>query len=85
MPTRHLPLRTQASLFLIAGGLALPLGGAQAVEDTAAPSDKPVTHATESVESCMRKWDPGTHMTKASWRETCLRIKKERERFVRER
>jgi hypothetical protein len=31
----------------------------------------------------MAKWDPGTHMSKEQWRETCQRIKDEREPYVR--
>ncbi len=71
-----------------AGALAAlsPHGALAAAEssDTAAPS-KPLTHATESLETCMRKWDAGTHMTKEAWRESCLRIKREREQYVKER
>jgi hypothetical protein len=48
-----------------------------------ATQERPNTHATESIEACMAKWDPGTHMTKEQWRETCQRIKDEREPYVR--
>jgi hypothetical protein len=77
MPTPRL-----AFLTFIAAGLVSPLGGALAVEDKAAQPERPAAHATESLEDCMRKWDPGTHMTKETWRETCLRIKNEREPYV---
>ncbi len=69
-------------LAFAAAALAWPLGGAMAVEDKAAPPEKPATYATESIEDCMRKWDPGTHMTKEAWRQTCVRIKNEREPYV---
>jgi len=34
--------------------------------------------ATEPLESCVARWDPGTHMTKDAWRETCKRVSDER-------
>jgi len=64
--------------------IAAETGNAGA-RDVAAEPDKPVTHATESVEACMAKWDSGTHMTKEAWRQSCLRIKQEREPYVRNR
>ena len=97
MPIRadHHFTRTLASLVVVASvGSALGGGVAIAAETgnagTAAPNiaaeaDKPVTHATESVEACMAKWDSGTHMTKEAWRQSCLRIKQEREPYVRDR
>ena len=97
MPVRadRLFTRTLASLvFVASAGLTLGGGGAIAAEagnpgtaagDIAVEADKPVTHATESVEACMGKWDPGTHMTKEAWRQSCLRIKQEREPYVRDR
>lgn len=78
----------RASITLFAAGIvACASHGALAgtTTDTTPPSDKPVTHATESVESCMRKWDPGTHMTKDEWRETCRRIHDERAPYVKDR
>ena len=41
--------------------------------------------ATESIESCMKSWDPGTHMSKEAWRTTCERIKAERLPYVKKR
>ena len=38
--------------------------------------------ATETIESCMKSWDPGTHMSKEAWRTTCERIKAERLPYV---
>ena len=35
--------------------------------------------ANEPIETCMQRWDADTHMTKAEWRATCIRMKKERE------
>ncbi len=40
------------------------------------------TLATEPLESCMARWDEGTHMTKKAWRETCKRIARERLPYV---
>jgi hypothetical protein len=39
----------------------------------------------ESIETCMQRWDADTHMTKDAWRETCKRIKKEREPYAKSR
>jgi hypothetical protein len=36
----------------------------------------------EPLESCMNRWDPGTHMTKDAWRESCKRITQERGPYV---
>lgn len=41
--------------------------------------------ATETIKSCMKSWDPGTHMTKEAWRTTCERIKAERLPYVKKR
>ena len=41
--------------------------------------------ATQSMETCMNSWDPGTHMTKEAWRTSCERIKQERLPYVQKR
>jgi hypothetical protein len=41
--------------------------------------------ATQTMETCMKNWDPGTHMTKEAWRASCERIKQERLPYVRDR
>jgi len=76
-------------VLLIAIGLA-PIASAAEPSDTPDAASQPAaqerpytTHATESIEACMAKWDPGTHMSKEQWRETCQRIKDEREPYVR--
>lgn len=76
------------SLPLIALAVALPMQGAAAVEQTspsASDNSNPGYHATESIDACMRKWDPGTHMSREAWRDSCNRIKNERERYVKDR
>jgi hypothetical protein len=97
MPIRanHQFTRTLASLVVVvSAGLALVGGTAIAAEtgnagtgarDAAAEPDKSTTLATESIEACMAKWDRGTHMTKDAWRQSCLRLKQEREPYVRDR
>jgi hypothetical protein len=92
MPIRanHHFTRTLASLVVVvSAGLALVGGTAIAAEtgnagtgarDAAAEPDKPTTLATESIEG-----DRGTHMTKDAWRQSCLRLKQEREPYVRDR
>lgn len=79
------PLSRTIGHLLAAAAVALPLHGAMAAEDSNAQTDKPATHATETLEDCMRKWDPGTHMTKEAWRQSCLRIKNDRAPYVRDR
>lgn len=80
---------TNSKLFalLSAAAMSVTVQGARAADDAnrTAASDKPQTHATESLQSCMNKWDPGTHMTKEAWRETCLRIRDERAPHVKDR
>ncbi len=39
---------------------------------------------TETLEACMGRWDKGTNMTKAEWRESCKRVSKERGAYLRE-
>jgi hypothetical protein len=41
--------------------------------------------ATQTMETCMNSWDPGTHMTKEAWRTSCERIKQERLPYVQKR
>ncbi len=41
--------------------------------------------ATQSMETCMNSWDPGTHMTVDAWRESCKRITQERGPYVKNR
>lgn len=49
---------------------------------TSEQSQDPLYLGNESLESCMKRWDPGTHMTKEAWRQTCLRVRTEREPYV---
>jgi hypothetical protein len=74
------PLAVCLALLAAAGGglRAEPVAG-----DTKAQAEPLQTHATETIEACMAKWDAGTHMSKEQWRETCQRIKDEREPYVR--
>lgn len=44
--------------------------------------EEPVYLGNEPLESCMNRWDPGTHMTKEAWRQSCQRIRAEREPYV---
>ena len=84
------PGQTRAMFVLLAViGLAQialaaePSDTPDAASQPAAQERPYTTHATESIEACMAKWDPGTHMSKEQWRETCQRIKDEREPYVR--
>lgn len=70
---------------LLGLGLALSAQAALAVEATdsaGGDNTNPGYHATETVDACMRKWDPGTHMSREAWRASCVRIKSERESYV---
>ncbi len=50
---------------------------------TAAESThEPAYIGNEPLKSCMKRWDPGTHMTKEAWRTSCQRIRAEREPYV---
>lgn len=74
-----------ASLPLIALGIALSAQRANAVEATATTNTdntNPGYHATETLDACMRKWDPGTHMSREAWRASCERIRNERAPLV---
>jgi hypothetical protein len=46
--------------------------------DGATATDTPDTQTStiprdEKLQQCMETWDPGTHITKAKWREICIR------------
>jgi len=53
----------------------------------AAPAEQQdrVYLGNEPLESCMKRWDPGTHMTQHAWRESCKRITQERGPLVKNR
>jgi hypothetical protein len=51
-------------------------------EDKPAADEKPMYLGTEPLESCVSRWDPGTHLTKEEWRETCKRISDERGTYI---
>jgi hypothetical protein len=59
--------------------LAVPASG----EDDRADGEKSGYLATEPLESCVARWDRGTHMTKDEWRETCRRVSDERSDYLR--
>jgi hypothetical protein len=48
----------------------------------AGAAQEPVYIGNEPLEACMERWDPGTHMTKEAWRQSCQRIRAEREPYV---
>jgi len=58
--------------------LAVPVGA----EDKPAADDQPMYLGTESLESCVSRWDAGTNMTKEEWRESCKRISEERGTYL---
>jgi hypothetical protein len=54
--------------------------------DAAAADEKDRQYlGNEPLESCMNRWDPGTHMTKEAWRDSCKRITEERAPYVKNR
>jgi hypothetical protein len=61
----------------------LALAATVSAEDKPAADDKPKYLATEPLESCVARWDSGTHMTKSKWRETCKRVSDERSDYLR--
>ena len=61
---------------LIAVGIAFSaqaLAEDKSAAEGAADGEEPYL-ATETLESCMKRWDAKTHMTKSAWRDTCKRI-----------
>ena len=80
-----------------AGTLGVPVSDGQVIlvgetskspqAETAAPDEGGQERylATQSMETCMNSWDPGTHMTKEAWRTSCERIKQERLPYVQKR
>jgi hypothetical protein len=64
--------------------LFLSLLGTLALAVPASAEDSPTGYlATEPLESCVARWDPGTHMTKDAWRQTCKRVSDERAAHLR--
>ncbi len=51
-------------------------------EDKPAADETPMYLGTEPLESCVSRWDAGTHLTKEEWRETCKRISEERGPYI---
>jgi hypothetical protein len=71
-------------IVLLVAGLALA-APARAQDTPADPPEnkQPLHLGTEPVESCVARWDPGTHMTKSEWEDTCKRISEERGEYLR--
>ncbi len=76
MTTKILPL---ALLSVLA--FSVP---ASAEDKPAAAGERPMYLGTEPLESCVSRWDPGTHMTKEAWRESCKRISDERGTYLKQ-
>ena len=76
LPTAR--LMQPGQVFLIAEDVPKP-------ESDATTSDENMqghTLATQALETCMKNWDPGTHMTRDEWRQSCKRITEERLPYV---
>jgi hypothetical protein len=70
-------------LLSLLGTLALAVPAS--AEDKPAPTEEESGYlATEPLESCVARWDAGTHMSKAKWRETCKRVSEERSDYLRQ-
>ena len=75
-------MASRPMLLSLLGTLALATPAS--AEDSPDPTERPEYHlATEPVESCIARWDAGTHMSKAQWRETCERVSDERSDYLR--
>jgi hypothetical protein len=61
---------------------ALALAPPASAEDSPSRDEKSGYMATEPLESCVARWDAGTHMTKDAWRETCKRVADERSDYL---
>ena len=68
------------------------LAAALAVSLPAAAEDAPPAAAEERMylgleplETCLKRWDPDTNMSKEEWRASCERISNERGKYIKER
>ena len=75
MTTKMLPLALLSAL-----AFSVPASA----EDKPASDETPMYLGTEPLESCVSRWDAGTHLTKEEWRETCKRISEERGTYLKE-
>jgi hypothetical protein len=73
--------RKNTLLVSLLGALALAVP--VSAEDSPPAEEKSGYLATEPLESCVARWDAGTHMTKEAWRETCQRVSDERSDYLR--
>lgn len=73
MTSRMLPFALLSALAFSAPAVA--------AEDSAA-GDRPMYLGTESLESCVNRWDAGTNMTKEEWRASCKRVSDERGSYL---
>jgi hypothetical protein len=73
-----------AALGFAAEALAEDAPAKDATDAAPAPAEEKDRQylGNEPLESCMNRWDPGTHMTKDAWRESCKRITEERGPYV---
>lgn len=69
--------------------LLLPVLAAFAISVPAAAEDAPPAAAgermylgLEPLETCLKRWDPETNMSKEEWRASCERISDERGRYI---
>ena len=74
-------MRKKTLLVSLMGALAL--GAPVSAEDSPSGEKESGYMATEPLESCVARWDAGTHMTKDAWRETCQRVSDERSDYLR--
>jgi hypothetical protein len=75
-------MTTRLLLLALLGALALSMPAS--AEDMPAADEKPMYLGTEPLESCVSRWDAGTHLTKEEWRESCKRISDERGTYLKE-
>jgi hypothetical protein len=73
--TRTIPLAILAALVL-----SVPAG---AEDKPVAPGER-MYLGLEPLESCVKRWDSGTNMSKEEWRASCKRISDERGTYIRE-
>lgn len=75
-------MTTKTVALTILGAIILSVPAS--AQDKPAADDQPMYLGTESLESCMSRWDPGTNMTKEEWRESCKRVSEERGTYLKE-
>ncbi len=61
---------------------ALAISVPSAAEDAPPAAGERMYLGLEPLETCLKRWDPETNMSKEGWRASCERISDERGRYI---